>query len=405
MGRLPSYAGSVPRTRMTDFALAGLCAGVSGVSVAGGALVDTPVAGARWWTVPLFLIPAAALLLRRTSPLLCIVGVWVPVAVHAVLTGHGAEGVFLVLPAWASLYAVVAYGSRRQVVIGLGVAVGCLAVHDMFDPAAWRAGPEGAWAAAFWDLLLFVPPLVGGWVSGERRAHRLVEQNAALEQQRAEKTRAAVNDERARIARELHDSVTHNMNIVVLQAMAAEGVLDEDPSRVREPLKAIERSAREALAEMRRMLGVLRDVDDDAAATNPQSGVQDLPGLVDRARSSGLVVDLAVEGDRGRLPTAMGMTLYRIVQESLTNAAVHATGSRVDVRVRYESDAVDVSVVDDGRRVGEPGPVFVGPSGTGLGLAGMRERVAVFGGSLDVGRCAQGGFRVHARLPLEREQA
>ena len=101
----------------------------------------------------------------------------------------------------------------------------------------------------------------------------------------------------------------------------------------------------------------------------------------------------------------MGMTLYRIVQESLTNAAVHAAGSRVDVRVRYESDAVDVSVVDDGRRVGEPGPVSVGPSGTGLGLAGMRERVAVFGGSLDVGRCAQGGFRVHARLPLEREQA
>ncbi len=116
--------------------------------------------------------------------MLCVVGVWVPVALHAVLTGHGAEGVFLVLPAWASLYALAAYGSRRQLVAGLGVAVASLVVHDVFDPAAWRAGAEAAWAAAFWDLLLFVPPLVGGWVSGVRRADRLAEQNAALEQRR-----------------------------------------------------------------------------------------------------------------------------------------------------------------------------------------------------------------------------
>ena len=214
--------------------------------------------------LPLFLIPAGALLVRRTAPLLCVVGVWLPVAVHAVLTGHGAEGAFLVLPAWASLYALAAYGSRRQLVAGLGVAVACLVVHDLFDPAAWRAGSEAAWAAAFWDLLLFVPPLVGGWVGGVRRAERLAEQNLVLEQRRADEARAAVNDERARIARELHDSVTHNVNIVVLQAMAAAGVLDDDPARAREPLAAIERSAREALAEMRRMLGVLREVDGDA---------------------------------------------------------------------------------------------------------------------------------------------
>ena len=179
------------------------------------------------------------------------------------------------------------------------VAVGCLAVHDMFDPAAWRAGPEGAWAAAFWDLLLFVPPLVGGWVSGVRRADRLAEQNAALEQQRAEETRAAVSDERARIARELHDSVTHNMNIVVLQAMAAAGVLDEDPSRVREPLKAIERSAPGGASG------------DAPHAWRPPGGRRRRGGdrsTVRRAGShrtrstvpadSGLVVDLAVEGDR-----------------------------------------------------------------------------------------------------------
>jgi len=366
-------------------------------------LVGTPVAGARWWTVPLLLIPAGALLVRRTAPLLCVVGVWLPVAVHAVLTGHGAEGAFLVLPAWASLYALAAYGSQRQLMAGLGVAVACLVVHDLFDPAAWRAGSEAAWAAAFWDLLLFVPPLVGGWVGGVRRGKRLAEQNLVLEQRRADEARAAVNDERARIARELHDSVTHNVNIVVLQAMAAAGVLDDDPARAREPLAAIERSGREALAEMRRMLGVLREVDGDAGAAAPLRGVGDVTGLLDGARGSGLKVDLEVEGEQRRLPPAMGLTLYRIVQESLSNAAAHAARSYVIVRLRYEPEAVDVSVLDDGGHVAAPPANDRLAGGPGFGLDGMRERVAVFGGTLDAGPRDEGGFRVHARLPLAQE--
>lgn len=396
----PSYAGRVSRERMVDLALAVLCAVLSTAAVAGGLLVTTQVAGGRWWTVPVFLVPAVALLVRRTSPLLCVVGVWVPVALHAVLTGHGAEGVFLVLPAWASLYALAAYGSRRQLVAGLGVAIASLAVHDVFDPSAWQAGAEAAWAAAFWDLLLFVPPLVGGWVSGVRRADRLAEQNAALELRRAEETHAAVSDERARIARELHDSVTHNVNIVILQAMAAAGVLAEDPEKARDPLAVIERSAREALAEMRRMLGVLREVDGDVLDTDPQRGVQDLAGLLDGARDSGINVELAVEGDERRVEPAMALTLYRIVQESLSNAAAHALGSRVLVRLRFESDAVDVSVTDDGGGGASTSGSVSASRGPGFGLAGMRERVAVFGGSLDVGACDQGGFCVHARLPL-----
>ncbi len=306
---MPPYAGTVSRARSIDLALAGLCVALTIASVAAGLLVSTPVAGSRWWTLPVLLVPAAALLVRRTSPVLCVVGVWVPVALHAVLTGRGAEGVFLVFPGWASLYALAVYGSRRQLAAGLGVAVVSLAVHDVFDPAAWRSGAEAAWAAAFWDLLLFVPPVVGGWMSGARRADRLAEQNAALERRREDETRAALSDERARIARELHDSVTHNVNIVILQAMAASGVLADDPARAQEPLRVIERSAREALAEMRRMLGVLREVEADAIPTDPQKGLPDLDGLVEGARDSGLAVELAVEGDERRLPPAMGLTL------------------------------------------------------------------------------------------------
>ena len=218
---------------------------------------DETIAGSRWWSAPLMLIPAVALLWRRTHPVATTVGVWVPIALHAWFTDMGAEGLFIVLPAWVSLYALAAYGTRRQLLTGLAVAFVALFVHDWHDPRAWRAGAEAAWSAAWWDLLLFVAPLVGGLVAGARRARVLATEKALAEAQ----ARAAVGEERARIARELHDVVTHHVNLVVLQAMAATGMLDRDPEQVREPLQVIERSGREALTEMRRLLGVLREED------------------------------------------------------------------------------------------------------------------------------------------------
>jgi signal transduction histidine kinase len=255
-----SVGAMLARARVLDVALAGLSAALTVLAIVGVTFAQSgPVSGSRWWTLPLLLVPAAALLLRRTSPLVCVVGVWVPIALHAGLTGAAAEGLFLVVPGWLSLYALAAYGSRRQLVAGLGVTVISLVVHDLFDPAAWRSGGTAAWSAAFWNLLLFVSALLGGWVAGARRARRLAAENAALERRRRAEAHRAVQEERARVARELHDAVTHNINIVVLQAMAASGVLDDNPDRVREPLTVIEHRAREALEEMRRMLGVLRD--------------------------------------------------------------------------------------------------------------------------------------------------
>ena len=383
------------RPRALDIAFACGSAVLTLLVLAGegvAAASDRSIEGSRWWVAPLMLVPSVALLWRRSHPLATTVGVWVPIALHALFTGMGGEGLYIVWPAWVSLYALAAYGTRRQLILGLGVAAVSLFVHDWNDPRAWRAGAEAAWSAAWWDLLLFVAPLIGGIVAGSRRARTLATEKALAEA----RARAAVAEERARIARELHDVVTHHVNLVVLQAMAADGrAAPDDP--VRENLRVIERSGREALTEMRRLLGVLRD-DDAERPLAPQPGVDDVGALVGSARDAGLSVDLDVSGTPRKLPAGLALTVYRIVQEALTNAARHAAGSRVGVRLRYEPDAVDVAVVDDGGQAADSAP------GGGRGLLGMRERVAVYAGTLETGPSDDGGFAVHARLPLPEEE-
>jgi signal transduction histidine kinase len=363
-------------------------------AVLGNGLADTsevPVAGSRWWVAPLLLVPAVALLWRRTRPLATVIGVYLPIALHALVSGDGGIGLYVVWPGWVSLYALAVYGSRRQLLLGIGFALAGILVHDYNDPQAWEAG---AAATMWWELAMFVAPLIGGVVAGSRRARTLATEKALVEAE----ARAAVGEERARIARELHDVVTHHVNLVVLQAMAASGMLDRDPERVREPLRVIESSGREALTEMRRLLGVLRE-DDAERPLAPQPGVADVDALVGSARTAGLSVGLAVSGTPRRLPAGLALTVYRIVQEALTNAARHAAGSRVGVSLRYEPESVEVAVVDDG---GEQ--VEHGAPGGGRGLLGMRERVAVFAGTLETGPSADGGFAVHARLPAPPEE-
>ena len=382
------------RSRLLDIAIAATSAVLALLDLFGEPydLASGELTGSRWWAAPLLLIPSVALLWRRTQPLAMIAGVWIPFAVHAQVTGNGGEGLYLLWPAWVSLYALAAYGTRRQLLAGIPLALVCLAVHDLNNPLNWRTA-VAAWDALWWDVVVFVPALVGGIVAGSRRARILATEKALVEAQ----ARAAVTEERARIARELHDVVTHHLNLVVLQAMAADGRAGRDQP-VRESLQLIERSGREALTEMRRLLGVLRDEDGERPLT-PQPGMDDVGRLVDSARTAGLSVDLAVAGVPRRLPAGLALTVYRIVQESLTNAARHAAGSRVGIRLRYEPDAVDVAVLDDGGRPADSS------HGGGRGLLGMRERVAVFAGTLEAGPSPDGGFAVHARLPLPAEQS
>jgi signal transduction histidine kinase len=224
-----------------------------------------------------------------------------------------------------------------------------------------------------------------------RRAVELEELTLQLEEQRERRAEAAVAVERARIARELHDVIAHNVSMMVVQASAAARVLEGDQDDVRRALEAVEVTGRETVNEMRRLIGVVRN--DDGLALAPQPTLADLEHLVTNVREAGLAVDLRVEGSPVSLPPGVDLSAYRIVQEALTNAMKHAGDARATVVVRYRENAVEVEVSDDGDGSGAGG-------GTGQGLIGMRERVALWGGELEAGRRDEGGFAIRARLPV-----
>lgn len=236
---------------------------------------------------------------------------------------------------------------------------------------------------------------VGDSVRSRRAYLAEVEARAEAAEREGERTaEKAVQDERVRIARELHDVVAHSVSVMVVQAGAARRVLDRDPARAAESLAAIESTGRNALDELRRLLGVLRE-DRAAASTVPQPTAGDLAALVEQSRRAGLDVDLAVEGTADAVPVGVGLTVYRVVQEALTNVVKHAGPAHVDVHVTY-GESVDIEVADDGRGLCRDADL---PSG-GQGLIGMRERIELFGGELHVGPRPGGGFRVRACLPV-----
>ena len=207
-----------------------------------------------------------------------------------------------------------------------------------------------------------------------------------------------MTEERTRIARELHDIVAHCVSVMVIQTGAARSVARNDRAAAREALGAVESSGREALAEMRRMVGVLRKGDVELADTAPP-GLSQLAALATRARAAGLPVEVHVEGRPRDLPAGLDLAAYRVIQEGLTNAIKHAGGARARVVVLYAPTVLELEVSDDG--VGPAPPAQ--ESGSGHGLIGMRERLRLYGGELHSGRRRGGGFAVSARIPLERE--
>lgn len=218
-----------------------------------------------------------------------------------------------------------------------------------------------------------------------------------LEQEREEKARAAVAEERARIARELHDVVAHAISVIVLQARGGRRSLATDPADARAALDTIEEVGTQALAEMRRLLGMLRR-DDAEIARAPQPSLRYLDTLAAQMREAGLPVDLAVEGEPIELPPGVDLSAYRIVQEALTNALKHAGPATARVVVRYGRDDLELEIADSG-------PGAAASNGEGHGLVGMRERVSLYGGRLEAGPRDGGGFAVSARLPLDSSRS
>jgi signal transduction histidine kinase len=219
----------------------------------------------------------------------------------------------------------------------------------------------------------------------------------SLRVRRTEAARQAVAEERLRIARELHDVVAHSMSVIAVQSGMAAYLLDSQPQRAREALELIASTSRTGLDELRRMLEVLRPDAESAGALTPVPGLDAVPELAEQLSSAGVAVTVQTTGERGTIAPGVDLTAYRVIQEALTNTFKHAgPGARATVRIDYGPDRLTVEVADDGRGV-PPG----GASGSGVGLVGMRERVSVFGGRLDVGPTAGGGWRVHAELPRQ----
>jgi signal transduction histidine kinase len=365
----------------TGIAAAGLTAlAVWGPNGLVGATVSMPV----WLLALLPLLMGVALALRRRAPLLMWTLMSAGVALQDLVTRQSPQNLAFLLVLFAGAYALGAYASVRRAAVGLAISAALILATEGVLLALSRHPPGAA-------LSLFSIPLLACWLAGviaraRRQSSDMAARNAALQRQ-AEQAAAA---ERARIARELHDIVAHHLSVVVLQAAGAQA----SGKPAGPALEKIENSARHALADTRRLLGVLRDTGEDSGLA-PQPGISELDALAGTVRAGGLPLNLVIEGDPAGLPTAVNVSVYRIVQEALTNVLKHAGPARADVRIGCVKDAVTIEVTDNGAGV----PASQAPAG-GHGLAGMRERVAVFGGELCAGPRAGGGFAVRARLPI-----
>jgi signal transduction histidine kinase len=333
-------------------------------------------------------------------------GIWwrrrAPVAAAVTLAGAGGlydlavqqTGVVLLAPVLLAFYSIGAYAPLPRAALGLALG---LALTVLGYVGEFRS--LGEWL----ENVVFAGLVAGSvWAGGvavrvsRRRAAQLADLAAQLEREREEKARLAVAAERARIARELHDIVAHGISVIAVQAGSGRHTLKADAEGANEAFRAIESTSRQALVEMRRLLGLLREGNEPATAA-PPPGIDRHAELIEQARGAGLYVSVDVEGEPRALPTGIDLAAYRILQEALTNVRKHAPGARAAVRIRYGEHDFEIEVRDHGAGVGGAPP---SGEGGGHGLIGMRERVALYRGEVDAGPLPDGGFRVHARLPL-----
>jgi signal transduction histidine kinase len=341
--------------------------------------------------------PATALLfvLAALGTLPLAVRCLYPVPVLAVVVGVVAV-VGLGYDGWwpyavvVALYTVAAHCRRRRNALVAGsAALGVMAALIIYLVDWSPLGRNDIALVVGRFALLVAAWLLGDNVGTRRDYLQVAEERAAqLEREQEANARRAAVEEQARIAREVHDVVAHNLSVIIVQATAADEVFASDPDDAHRAVRTIGRTARRALDELRQVLGSMGET-----GLAPQPTLGGLDGLLEQVRAAGLAVELEITGKQPELPPALELSAYRIVQEALTNTLRHADAERAGVRLSFDPDAMIVEVSDDGSAPARNG-------GNGRGLIGMRERVATFGGSLDAGPDSGGGFRVTARLPL-----
>ena len=331
--------------------------------------------------VVLSVAETAPLLFRRRYPVAVVV-----VVTAAVLVGIAAGVWVLPLQLGVALYTLTSL--REQ---SAERAVGIAAIFAVAITVLSVGGIEfGAGAARV--VFLIAAALLGDSIRSRRAYVREIEEKAdRLERERESEARRAAAEEQARIARELHDIIAHALSVIIVQAGAADDAFELDPARAREPIRAIDSAARAALADLRRVLGILQE----SAEYQPQPGLDQLDRLIDRVRATGLDISLEIEGSLRPLSAAVELSAFRIVQEALTNSLKHGAAEHVRVRIHY-GDTLELEIRDDGHGDGSGG------AGTGgNGLVGMRARVALLGGVLSAGPLRGGGYRVAAEIPID----
>jgi signal transduction histidine kinase len=390
-GPTPIYAGDVSalyawlsqHPKLVD-AVPALLLAVLGVSATPGTELSV--------LLPIVVVMSLALVFRRRYPVEAFAAAVAAGAVQ-VVTYTRPIATDLAIP--VLLYTLAAYRPRRLSLPGLAV---CL-VGAVVAVAAWVSNPLGTVQKIGLALVIFSSTALLAWVLGDSMAYRrayltsLEDRAARLERERDAQARVAAAAERARIARELHDVIAHNVSVMVVQADGASYALRSEPERAAAALAAISRTGRQALAEMRRLLGVLRSGDEEVGLA-PVPGLDQLRELLGQARDAGMSVSLTVDGTPRSLPEGAELAAYRVVQESLTNTRKHGgPAAAAAVTLRFQPDGLLLRVTDDGLGAA------AAADGTGHGLTGMRERVEMYGGKVDAGPLPGGGYQVTARLP------
>lgn len=356
------------------------------------------VTGPFWANYVLGVVATGAVAWRRPWPVWALAAQLVAVLISVAFDGDLAENPFS--PFLAVI--VVMYGVGSYAPVGwsrFGLAIGMLGMV-LINLVGDTNSDAGSYVGTL--LLAIVLPWAAGRAVKEwaQRALELERVNAALKAEQEQRSLLAVADERSRIARELHDVVAHSISVMVVQAEGAKRMMDRDPKRAQSALEQIEGTGRAALVEMRRLLGVLRK-DGETVVRTPQPGTGTLDMLVNRAQEAGLDVRVAMDGAPKTLPAGIDVSVFRIIQEALTNSLKHAGPTRADVLITYGEDDVEVEIVDAGLVNGHHPPT-ADPENPQHGLLGMKERVSLYGGEIVTGPCEDGrdGYRVWARIPL-----